>query len=159
MADLILNEALGRSLVEIQNVEDNSPVAAVLRIHAWVIAAADNALRDAANRTVTTFEAIASVTEATPYTNLTMDETDITITVDDTNDRVDVDYVDQTFTSVAAQTAWTDITVAYDADGSDTDGTTLIYDVYDFVVTPNGGDITIQWNDTPIGVVHRYIQA
>lgn len=155
MADLILNEALGRSLVEIQNVEDNSPVAAVLRIHAWVITATDDTLRDMTGRSVTNFEAIALVTEATPYTNIPMDETDITILVDDTNNRTDVTFVDQTFTSVAAQTAWTDITLSYDLDGSDTDATTLIFDVFDFSVTPNGGDITV---DFP-AVSHRYVQA
>ena len=155
MADLILNEALGRSLVEIQNVEDNSPVAAVLRIHAWVITAADDTLRDMTGRSVTNFEAIALVTEATPYTNIPMDETDITITVDDTNNRTDVAFVDQTFTSVAAQTAWTDITLSYDAAGTDTDANTEIFDVFDFAVTPNGGDITV---DFP-AVSHRYVQA
>ena len=154
MADLILNEALGRSLVEIQAVEDNSPAAATIDIRAWVISAADESLRDAADRQVTTFEAITNVTEATPYTIQLMDETDITILVDDTNNRADVTFVDQTFTSVAAQTAWTDITLSYDADGTPS-GTDLIFDVFDFSVTPNGGDITV---DFP-AVSHRYVQA
>ena len=154
MADLILNEALGRSLVEIQNVENNSPVAATIDIRAWVISAADDALRDAADRQVTTFEAIANVAEATPYTIQQMDETDITILVDDTNNRTDVTFVDQTFTSVAAQTAWTDITLSYNADGV-TSGTDLIFDVFDFSATPNGVDITV---DFP-AVSHRYVQA
>lgn len=154
MADLILNEALGRSLVEIQNVENNSPAAATIDIRAWVISAADDTLRDAADRQVTTFEAITNVAEATPYTIQQMDETDITILVDDTNNRTDVTFVDQTFTSVAAQTAWTDITLSYNADGV-TSGTDLIFDVFDFSVTPNGGDITV---DFP-AVSHRYVQA
>jgi hypothetical protein len=154
MADLILNEALGRSLVEIQNVESNSPAAATIDIRAWVISAADETLRDAADRQVTTFEAIANVAEATPYTPIQMTDADITILVDDGNNRTDVTFVDKTYTSVAAQTAWTDITLSYDVDGS-VSGTDLIFDVYDFAVTPNGGDITV---DFP-AVSHRYSQA
>lgn len=156
MADLIINEMLGRALPFIQNVEDNSPVAAVLRIHAWVISATDDSLRDVTDGFVDNFEAIVNVTEATPYTNASLDETDITITVDDTNNQTDVIYTDQTFTSVAAQTAWTDITMSYDADGSDTDTTTQVMHVYDFAVTPNGGDITV---DFPATAAFRAKQA
>lgn len=145
MADLIINEMLGRSLPFIQNVENNSPAAAVLRIHAWVITATDATLRDVTDGFVDDFEAIALVTEATPYTNAVMDETDITITVDDTNDQTDVALVDQTFTAVAAQTAWSDITLSYDATGGDVDTTTQVMFVYDFVVTPNGGDVTVDF--------------
>lgn len=145
MADLIPNESLGLSRRYIQNVENNSPVAAVLRIHAWVITATDATLRDMTGNSVANFEAIALVTEATPYTNIVMDETDITITVDDTNDRVDVAFADQTFTSVAAQTAWTDITVSYDEAGTDTDASSEVLHVFDFAVTPNGGDITVDF--------------
>jgi hypothetical protein len=155
MADLIINEMLGRSLPFVQNVEDNSPAAAVLRIHAWVITAADSALVDVTDGFVDDFEAITNVAEATPYTNASMDETDITILVDDSNDRTDITFVDQTFTAVAAQTAWSDITISYDADGSDTDTTTQVMYVQDFVVTPNSGDITV---DFP-AVTYRVLQA
>lgn len=145
MPDIIPNESLGLSRRYIQNVEDNSPIAAVLRIHAWVISAADATLRDMTGNGVAAFEAIANVTEATPYTNIPMDETDITVTVDDANDRVDIAFTDQTFTSVVAQTAWTDITVSYDADGTDTDANTEVLHILDFAVTPNGGDITVDF--------------
>jgi hypothetical protein len=145
MADLIINEMLGRSLPFIQNVEDNSPAAATIQINAWVISAADSLLRDVTDGFIDDFEAIAGVTEATPYTPAVMDETDITILVDDSNDRTDITFVDQTFTAVAAQTAWDDITLSYDFDGSDTDTTTQVMYVQDFVVTPNGGDITVDF--------------
>lgn len=145
MGDLILNERLGRSLPLIQNVESNSPAAAVLRIHAWIITASDESLRDVTTGNVDDFEAITNVAEATPYTNGVMDETDITILVDDSNNRTDVTFVDQTFSSVAAQSAWSDITISYDADGSDTDANTEVMYVQDFIVTPNGGDITVDF--------------
>lgn len=147
MADLIPNESLGLSRRYIQNVEDNSPAAAVLRIHAWVITATDATLRDMTGNSVANFEAIALVAEATNtnYANIPMDETDITITVDDTNDRVDVAFVDQTFTSISAGDNWTDITISYDADGTDTDASTEVLHVLDFSVTPGGGDITVDF--------------
>lgn len=147
MADLIINEMLGRSLPFIQNVEDNSPAAAVLRIHAWDISATDESLRDVTGGTITNFEAIASVAEAsnTGYANISMDEGDITIVVDDSNNRTDVTFTDQTFTSVSAGTNWTDITLSYDSTGGDTDSNTQVMYVFDFVVNPNGGDITVDF--------------
>lgn len=147
MADLIPNESLGLSRRYIQNVENNSPVAAVLRIHAWVIGATDETLRDMTGNSVAAFEAIASVAEATNtnYANIAMDDADITITVDDTNNRVDVAFTDQTFTSIGAGDVWTDITISYDADGTDTDANSEVLHVLDFAVTPNGGDITVDF--------------
>lgn len=157
MGDLIINEMLGRSLPLIQNVEDNSPAAAVLRIHAWVISAADNALTDVTDGFIDDFEGITNVAEASNsgYANISMDEGDIVITVDDSNDRTDIALTDQTFSSVVAGDNWTDITISYDADGSDTDTTTQVMYVYDFAVTPNGGDITV---DFP-AVSYRVTQA
>lgn len=147
MPDIIPNESLGLSRRYIKNVEDNSPVAAVLRIHAWVITATDATLRDMTGNTVSVLEAIALVAEAanSGYANITMDETDITETVDDTNDRVDIAFADQTFTSVVAGDNWTDISISYDADGTDTDANTEVLHILDFAVTPNGGDITVDF--------------
>ena len=145
MADFVFNNALGRVHQLAKNVDDNSPVAAVLRIHAWVNTAADGAARDA--DTVSALEAVTNVAEAsnTGYANLSLDDTDITITVDDTNDRVDIDIADQTFTAISAGDNWTDIPHSYDDDGTDTDTATETLTQQDFVVTPNGGDITVQY--------------
>ena len=146
MADLIPNESLGFSRRYIQNVEDNSPVAAVIRIHAWVISALDETLRDMTGNSVANFEAIVNVAEASNMlANIPMDDTDITITVDDTNNRVDISFADQTFTSIAAGDNPTDITLSYDADGTDTDANSEVMHVLDFSVTPNGGDITVDF--------------
>lgn len=145
MADFVFNISLGRVHQLVKNVEDNSPVAAVLRIHAWVNTAADATARDA--DTISALEAVTNVAEAsnTNYANISMDETDITITVDDTNDRVDLDLGDQTWSSVSAGDNWTDITISYDDDGTDTDTATIPLTQHDFSVTPNGGDITAQF--------------
>jgi len=66
-----------------------------------------------------------------------------TVTVDDTNDRVDVDLPDQTFTALAGA-AITDAIVFYEEAAAD--GTRIPLTCHDFVITPDGSDVTIQFN-------------
>jgi hypothetical protein len=75
----------------------------------------------------------------------------ITITVDDTNDRVDVDMPDQTFAAIAAGDGWSRIVIAYDSDttaGTDANIVPLL--CMAFVVTPDGSDIIAQFNASGI---------
>lgn len=70
----------------------------------------------------------------------------VTVTVDDTNNRTDVDCADITWTA-ATGNACSRLLFCYDPDttgGSDTDLIPLVID--DFVVTPAGGDIVYQVN-------------
>jgi hypothetical protein len=144
MADVIFNIAKGRWGQWIQNVEDNSPVAAVLRLFAIVSTDTDDAIRD--TDSITALIALGNTAEATNtnYANLVLDETDITITVDDTNNRLDIDLTDQVWSNIVAGDNWTHVILAYDDDGTDTDTNTIPIASYDFVVTPNGGDITAE---------------
>jgi len=145
MTDIILNEALGISRPIIQQVENNSPVAAVLRLHLWdTTGVSEEDIRDVTDGNVDDYEAVANIAEITNtgYSNLALDETDITITVDDSNDSVDIGIADQVFTSISAGDAITKLTVSYDGDGTDTDTGTVVLWSLDFVVTANGGDIT-----------------
>jgi hypothetical protein len=144
MADIIFNDALGFSRVQIQNVESNSPANAVLRIHAWVATATDANIRDITDANIDDIEATSLITEATNagYGFAALDETDIVVTVDQSGDIVNIDISDQTDTGVSAGDNWTDITLSYDADGTDTDSTTKGLWWLDFIVVPNGGDIT-----------------
>jgi len=66
-----------------------------------------------------------------------------TITVDDTNDRVDVDIPDQTWTGLTG-TAVTDLVVAYEEAAAD--ATRIPLTAHDFAVTPDGSDVTAQFN-------------
>ena len=146
MADLTLNRALGKIHQYAENVDQNSPAASVIRIFALVVTGdQDNAIRDLSTMTMTGLFALANVAEATNtgYANIAVDDTDITITIDDANNRVDIAGGDQTFPSVSAGDNWTDLVYAYDSDGTDTDGNTIPLLLFDFVVTPNGGDITV----------------
>ena len=68
----------------------------------------------------------------------------VTVTVDDTNDRVDIDCADITWTA-ASGNAVSALVICYDPDttgGTDADLVPLA--VLDFVATPAGGDITYQ---------------
>lgn len=142
MADVVFNVAKGKWGQWVQNVEDNSPAAAVLRIFAIVSTDSDDLIRD--TDTITALLALGNTAEATNsgYANIALDETDITITVDDTNNRLDVDITDQVFSTIGAGDNWTHLILAYDAAGTDTDANTIPISSHDFVVTPNGGDIT-----------------
>lgn len=66
-----------------------------------------------------------------------------TVTVDDTNDRVDVDLADQTWSALAGSDT-TDAIVFYQESAADSGRIPLT--CHDFVVTPDGSDVTIQFN-------------
>lgn len=68
--------------------------------------------------------------------------TSVTVTVDDTNERVDIDIADQTWTS-ASGNALAALIIAYDPDTTTgTDSTLIPLTKHDFSVTPDGSDIT-----------------
>lgn len=70
----------------------------------------------------------------------------VTVTVDDTNNRTDVDAADITWTS-ATGNAVSALVICYDDDTTGGADTALIPLVkLDMVVTPAGGDITYQFN-------------
>lgn len=68
-----------------------------------------------------------------------------TVTVDDSNDRVDVSIPDQTFTSAGGATnnTLTKVIVAYDETGGSpmVDGTVIPMTHHDFAVTTDGNDL------------------
>lgn len=67
-----------------------------------------------------------------------------TITVDDTNDRVDVDFPDQTWTALGPGTAITKLVTAYE--NAAADATRIPMTHHDFTPTPDGSDLTVQFN-------------
>jgi len=144
MADLVFNISKGRVHQLVKNVEDNSPAAAVLRV--FVIDAngeTDDNIRDA-DTMAAVFATSANEVTNSGYTNKSLDETNITIQVDDANNWVDLDIDDVSWSSVGAGDAWTDLIIAYDPDGTDTDSGTIPLTIHDFAVTPDGSDITAQ---------------
>lgn len=68
--------------------------------------------------------------------------TSVTVTVDDTNNRVDVDIADITWTG-ATGNAISDLLIAYDPDTTGgTDSSLIPLTWHDFAITPDGSDVT-----------------
>src|SRR5258706_11165303 len=65
-----------------------------------------------------------------------------TLNVDQGNDRVDADFPDQVWAAVAAGDGWSKLVTFYDEAG--TDATRIPLTAHDFVLTPDGSDITAQ---------------
>lgn len=146
MADFVFNIAKGR-VVELYNrVDTNDPAASALIV--VVIDAAgdtDATMRDRDDLAALLGGTANEVTN-TNYARKTLTDTElVAFAPDDTNDRVDLDIADQTWTAVAAGTAWTDALVCYDNDtGAGTDANIIPLTLHDFAVTPDGSDITLQ---------------
>lgn len=147
MTDMVHNIAKGR-VVEFHNrVDQNDPTNAALIMIVWnATGATDDNIRDADD--VAALEAVTNVAEVTNtnYTRATFVDTDLaTITPDDTNNRFDVDIPDNTWSSVAAGSAWTNLGINYDSDTTaGTDANIVPCTWHDFAVTPDGSDITAQ---------------
>jgi hypothetical protein len=98
-----------------------------------------------ADATVIDYDTVAAILAATTNEQSTMGRKTITsasVTVDDTNNRVDVDIADQVWTG-ATGNAISDLLIAYDPDttgGTDADLIPLTW--HDFSITPDGSDVT-----------------
>jgi hypothetical protein len=127
-------------------VDTNDPANSVLVVIAWNASASDATIKDV--DTVSALEATTGVDEVTNsgYARKILTDADlVAFAPDDVNDRVDLDIPDQTWTGVAAGTNWTDLAICYDNDStSGTDANIIPLTWHDFVVTPDGSDITAQ---------------
>lgn len=146
MANFVFNIALGRVAELYNRVDTNDPANSALIIVVINTSATDATLKDL--DTLAAIEADANTAEVTNsgYARKTLTDADIVaFAPDDANDRVDLDIPDQTWTAVAAGTAWTDLLVCYDSDTTGgTDSNIVPLTCHDFSVTPDGSDITAQ---------------
>ena len=141
----MFNIAKGRIVQLYDNVDTNTPAnSALIVVPVDVGATSDATIKD--------FDTLAAVlaggvTErtATGWNRKTLTDTELSAwAVDDTNDRVDLDIPDLTWTTVTAG-AVTDLIICYDADttgGSDSNIIPLTQ--HDFAITPDGSDVTAQ---------------
>jgi len=146
MADFVFNVAKGRVAELYKRVDESDPTNAVLTIVAIDAGAASDAtLEDVDTLSALLATAAAEVTN-TNYARIELDDTDLTaFAPDDTNDRVDLDFADQTWSAVAAGDSWTDLLVCYDSDsGAGTDANIEPLTQHDFAITPDGSDITAE---------------
>lgn len=148
MADFVFNIAKGRVAEFYNRVKSNDPANSALII--VVIDAngdTDATMKDRDNLAALLGGTANEVTN-TNYARKTLTDADLAaFAPDDTNDRVDLDIPDQTWTAIAAGTAWTDLLVCYDPDTTGgTDSEIIPLTLHDFAVTPDGSDITAQIN-------------
>ena len=147
MADQVFNIAKGRVAELYNRVDLNDPANSALII---LILATAGIETDAVLKDVDTVTALVAGTtnEVTNsgYARKTLTDADIVaFSPDDTNDRVDLDIPDQTWTAVGADDGWNDLVVAYDSDTTaGTDANVVPCTMHDFVLTPDGSDVTAQ---------------
>ncbi len=151
MADVIPNIALGRTAELYKRVDTNDPAnaALVIAILATTGLEADAVLRDKETLAAVVAGATNEVTNANYARKVLTDADIVAFAADHVNDRVDLDFPDQTFTSIASGDGWSKAVLSYDSDSTGgTDTSIEPLGIYDFVHTPNGNDITLQ---TPNG--------
>ena len=147
MADQVFNIALGRVAELYNRVDLNDPANSALIV---VVLATTGIETDAVLKDKDDLAAVVSGTTNevtnTNYARKVLTDADIVaFAPDDTNDRVDLDIPDQTWTAVAAGDGWNDLLVCYDSDTTaGTDANIVPLTMHDFVVVPDGSDITAQ---------------
>lgn len=134
MADFVFNIAKGAVA---EKFRDGAANGLMLLL---IAADTDDAMRD--TDTVTALLATGA-NEATDGSYARKTGLTGTVTVDDTNNRVDVDIPDQTWTALAGA-AITDLVIAYEESAADSGRIPLT--LHDFAVTPDGSDVTAQVN-------------
>ena len=142
MADIVFNIAKGRVAELYNRVDTNDGANSAL-----VIVPVDvGATTDATIRDFDTLAAVLAggVTERTTggWNRKTLTDTELAaFAADDTNDRVDLDIPDQTWTAVSAG-AVTDLIICYDNDTTaGTDANLVPLTLHDFAITPDGSDV------------------
>lgn len=147
MADFIFNIAKGRVAELYNRVDLNDPTnSALIVVPIDVGATSDATLKDFA--TLAAVLAGGATERSTGgWNRKTLTDTDLAaFAADNTNDRVDLDFADQTWTAVTTGTI-TDLLICYDNDttaGTDTNVVPLVQ--LDFAITPDGSDIVWQLN-------------
>ena len=148
MADFVFNIAKGRVVEYYNRVKSNDPANSALIVVVLATSGleADSVLRDADTLAAVVAGTTNEVTN-TGYARKVLTDADLAAlpAPDDTNDRYDVDIADQTWTAVAAGDGWSKLLICYDSDTTGgTDSNIVPLTAHDFVLTPDGSDITAQ---------------
>lgn len=149
MGDVVANITKGRGIELHERVNNNDPANSALVVVLFRVIEADATLID--------YDTLAAVlagsnTEAnfTNYARKVLTDSDVAASAtDDTNNRREADFADQTWTSAggAANNSLVKLGIFYDPDTTGGDDTALVpIAFYDFVITTNGGDLVAQLN-------------
>jgi len=146
MANLVHNISKGRFAEWAERSRTGADANGAIIVVPWNSTDADNSIRDADS--VAALEALGSTVEVTAdaWDRKSISDGSITVTIDDPNDRIDVDIADQTWTAVGVGGgATTHLGFDYDSDTTaGTDSNILAGTWHDFAVTPDGSDVTAQ---------------
>jgi hypothetical protein len=145
MADVKCNISKGQVVALHQRVENGDPADARF----YLIPISAGSVTDGDLEDADTFAAMVTlgVTERTAngWNRKTIAAADLTApSPDDTNNRFDVDMIDQTWTPTAD--AVTDLVLCYSPNASPTNAQLQPIGVYDFPITPDGSLVTAQVN-------------
>jgi len=156
MANEVLNIAKGRVSELAARVNANDPANSVFVVDLLATAGLET---DAVLRDKDTFSDLVSgatnFATGTGWARKSIDNTGgITVTVDDTNDRTDTFFPDQTWTAVDnAADDVSKLVTGYDSDSTaGTDANVVPMTQHDFVIQPDGSDVTV---DVPTAGFHR----
>jgi hypothetical protein len=147
MANQVFNIALGRAAELYNRVDTNDPTNSALIIAILAVSGieSDATLKDKDTLADVVSGTTNEVTNSGYARKVLTDSDIVAFAPDDTNDRVDLDIPDQTWTGVAAGDGWSDFLVCYDNDTTGgTDANIVPLTMHDFAVTPDGSDITAQ---------------
>lgn len=136
MADGVFNVGKGH-VAEMFRASPNSGILLMLSA-----AEADSALQDRTD--LSDLLGAAGNTEATNTGYSRKTGIAVTVTIDQSNDRVDVDMADQTFSSVASGGTWDKAVFAHERTASEAGRIPCTHQ--DTTITPDGSDITIELN-------------
>lgn len=152
IADFVFNIAKGRVAEFYNRVDSNDPAnsALIITVLATSGLETDAVLKDKdtlADVVSGTTNEVTNTVNGSAWSSVgrkVLTDTDLAaFAADDTNDRVDLDFADQTWTAVAAGDGWSKLIVCYDSDTTaGTDANIIPLTAHDFVVTPDGSDIT-----------------
>ncbi len=145
MANFVFNIAKGRVAEYYNRVDSNDPANSALVIVALKAAGleAQSALEDYDDLSTLLAAANDEATN-TGYARKVLTDADLAaLAPDDTNNRMDADFADQTWSAVQTTGgAWGALLVCYDSDTTaGTDANIIPLTHHDFAVTPDGSDI------------------
>lgn len=149
MADFVFNIAKGRVVEYYNRVKSNDPANSALVVIVIDAAGDTDATMKDRDDIAALLGGTANEVTNTNYARKVLTDADLAAlpAPDDTNDRYDVDLPDQTWTAVAAGSAWTDLIIAYDGDTTaGTDSSLVPLVLLDAVATPDGNNITAVFN-------------
>lgn len=150
MADFVFNVAKGHVSEYAARILANDPTNS-----AFIFLLLDNSVADATAEDFDTLALVlgdAGTDEASAVTNYARKELDdvgdgVTRTIDDSNNRIDIDVSDITFTALGngANALLSDCIFAYDSDTlAGTDANIVPLTQHDFVIQTDGSDVTAQ---------------